>query len=55
MLGFGVHPIGVILIAGLCGLGFYHRQTFPATAASDDRKSSSLKPLTWILVIAALV
>ncbi|MHB8908594.1 MAG: chromate efflux transporter [Syntrophales bacterium] len=55
MFGFGVHPIGVILIAGLCGLGFYHRQNAPATAASDDRKSYSLKPLAWILLIAALI
>ena len=54
MFGFGVHPIGVILIAGLCGLGFYHRQTFPAAAASGDRKPYSLKPLAWILLIAAL-
>ena len=54
MFGFGVHPIAVILIAGLCGLGFYHRQTFPAAAASGDRKSYSLKPLAWILLIAAL-
>ncbi len=54
MFGFGVHPIGVILIAGLCGLGLYHRQGFPPTAAADDRKSYSLKPLVWILLIAAL-
>ena len=54
MFGFGVHPIGVILIAGLCGLGFHYRQTFPAAAASDDRKSYSLKPLAWILLIVAL-
>ena len=54
MFGFGVHPTGVILIAGLCGLGFYHRQTFPAAAASGDRKPYSLKPLAWILLIAAL-
>lgn len=53
MFGFGVHPIGVILIAGLCGLGLYHQQTFPAIAASDNRKSYSLKPLVWILLIAA--
>ena len=54
MFGFGVHPIGVILAAGLCGLGFYHRQSFPPAAASDDRRSYSLKPLAWILLIAAL-
>ena len=54
MFGFGVHPIGVILIAGLCGLGFYHRQTFPAAAASSDRKPYSLKPLPVILLITAL-
>ncbi|OHE19332.1 MAG: hypothetical protein A2X95_05715, partial [Syntrophobacterales bacterium GWF2_56_9] len=54
MFGFGVHPIGVILIAGLCGLGFYHRQIFPAAVVSGDRKSYSLKPLAWILLIAAL-
>ncbi|PIV05969.1 MAG: hypothetical protein COS57_05905 [Syntrophobacterales bacterium CG03_land_8_20_14_0_80_58_14] len=54
MFGFGVHPIGVILIAGLCGLGFYHRQTFPAAAASGDQKPYSLKPLTVILLITAL-
>jgi len=54
MFGFGVHPIGVILIAGLCGLGFYHRQTFPAAAASGDRKRYSLKPLPVILLITAL-
>jgi len=54
MFGFGVHPIGVILIAGLCGLGFYHRQTFPAAAASGDQKSYSLKPLPVILLITAL-
>jgi chromate transporter len=54
MFGFGVHPIGVILIAGLCGLGFYYRQTFPAAVASNDQKSYSLKPLVWILLIAAL-
>lgn len=54
MFGFGVHPIGVILIAGLCGLGFYYRQTFPAAAASGNRKSYSLKPLVWILLITAL-
>jgi chromate transporter len=55
MFGFGVHPIGVILIAGLCGLGFYHRQSAPPAAASDDRRSYSLKPLAWILLIAALI
>ena len=54
MFGFGVHPIGVILIAGLCGLGFYHRQTFPADAASGDWKPYSLKPLPVILLITAL-
>ena len=54
MFGFGVHPIGVILIAGLCGLGFYHRQTFPAAAASGDRKRYSLKSLPVILLITAL-
>ena len=54
MFYFGFHPIGVILIAGLCGLGFYHRQTFPAAAASDGRKSYSLKPLAWILLIVVL-
>ena len=54
MFGFGVQPIGVILIAGLCGLGLYHRQSVPATAASDDRKSYSLKPLAWILLIVAV-
>jgi chromate transporter len=54
MFGFGIHPIGVILMAGLCGLGLYHRQTFPAAAVSGDRKSYSLKPLAWILLIAAL-
>jgi chromate transporter len=54
MFGFGVHPIGVILIAGLCGLGFYHRQTFPAAAASGDQKPYSLKPLPVILLITAL-
>jgi len=53
MFGFGVHPIGVILTAGLCGLGFYHRQTFPAADASGDQKPYSLKPLAWILLIAA--
>jgi chromate transporter len=55
MFGFGVHPIGVILMAGLCGLGLYHRQTFPATATSGDTKPYSLKPLAWILLIAVLV
>jgi len=54
MFGFGVHPIGVILVACLFGLGFYHRQTFPAAAASDRRDSYSLKPLAWILLIAVL-
>ena len=54
MFGFGVHPIGVILMAGLCGLGLYHRQTFPAAAASGDTQPYSLKPLAWILLIAAL-
>lgn len=54
MFGFGVHPIGVILMAGLFGLGLYHRETFPAGAASDGRSSYSLKPLLWILVVAAL-
>ena len=54
MFGFGVHPIGVILIAGLFGLGFYHRQSAPPATASDDLRSYSLKPLAWILLIAAL-
>jgi chromate transporter len=54
MFGFGVHPIGVILVAGLCGLGFYHRQGLPPPAAHDGGKSYSLKPLAWILLIAAL-
>jgi chromate transporter len=54
MFGFGFHPIGVILIAGLYGSGFYHRQTFPTAAVSDDRKSYSLKPLAWILLTAIL-
>ncbi len=54
MFGFGVHPIGVILIAALCGLGLYHRQGFPLAAAHDDGKSYSLKPLAWILLIAVL-
>jgi chromate transporter len=55
MFGFGVHPVGVILIAGLCGLGFYHRQSFSPAVASDDWEPYSLKPLAWILMIAALV
>jgi chromate transporter len=54
MFGFGVHPIGVILIAGLGGLGLYHRQTFPAAAAAGGRSSYSLKPLAGILLVAAL-
>ena len=54
MFGFGIHPIGVILTAGLCGLGLYHRQTFPAVAASDDQNSYSLKPLACILLVAVL-
>lgn len=53
MFGFGVHPIGVILMAGLCGLGLYHRQSFPAAVASDGGKAYSQKPLVWILLIAA--
>jgi chromate transporter len=55
MFGFGIHPIGVILIAGLCGLGFYHRQTFPAAVVSGDQKPYSLRPLPVILLITALV
>jgi chromate transporter len=54
MFGFGVNPIGVILIAGLCGLGLYHRQTFPAAVDSDNRKPYSLKPLVVIVLVAAL-
>ena len=54
MFGFGVHPIEVILFAGLCGLGLYHRQIFPAAEASDDREPYSLKPLPVILLITAL-
>jgi chromate transporter len=54
MFGFNFHPIGVILIAGLCGLGFYHRQTFPIASGSGDRKPYSLKPLLVILLVAAL-
>jgi chromate transporter len=54
MFGFGLHPIGVILIAALCGLGLYLRQGFTPAAASDNRRSYSLKPLAWILLIAAL-
>jgi chromate transporter len=54
MFGFGVNPIVVILVAGLCGLGLYHRQTFPAAAASDGRNSYSLKPLAWIISITVL-
>jgi chromate transporter len=55
MFGFGFNPIGVILISGLCGLGLYHRQTFPAAAVSGDSKPYSLTPLAWILFIAILV
>ena len=54
MFGFGIHPIVAILTAGLCGLGFYHRQTFPVTAAADGTDSYSLKPLIWILLAVAL-
>ena len=55
MFGFGVHPIGVILAAGLCGLGFYHRQSFPPAVVSGDQKPYSLRPLPVILLITALV
>jgi chromate transporter len=53
MFGFGFHPIGAILIAGLCGLGFYHRQPFPAVASSGGRKPYSLRPLFVTLLVAA--
>jgi hypothetical protein len=42
MFGFGIHPIGAILIAGLCGLGFYYLQTFPAAAGSATFGRSAL-------------
>ncbi|MDA8126206.1 MAG: chromate efflux transporter [Deltaproteobacteria bacterium] len=51
LFGMNVHPIAAILLAGLCGLGFYHRQTFPVAASSDDAKPYSLKPLQAILIV----
>ncbi|MBW6485856.1 MAG: chromate efflux transporter [Syntrophobacterales bacterium] len=53
MFGFGVHPIGVILLSGLFGLGFYYRQTFPTKATFDGQNSFSPKPLAWIILVAA--
>ncbi len=54
MFGFGVPPICVILVSGLCGLGLYHRQTFPTLAAAGGGSPYSLKPLVWILLVAVL-
>ena len=55
MFGFSFHPIGVILIAALCGLGLYHRQTFPASEHTDSGSSYSLRSLPVILVVAAVL
>jgi len=55
MFGFGINPIGVIMFAGLCGLGLHYRQPVQGAAASDGRNSYSLKPLAWILLVAASV
>jgi chromate transporter len=54
MFGLGSHPIFVILISGLYGLGLYHRHTFPAAATAGGRNAYSLKPLAWILLFAVL-
>jgi chromate transporter len=45
MFGFGINPIGVVLMAGLCGLGLYYNQSLSSSAASDIQKSYPLKPL----------
>lgn len=55
MFGLSFPPIGVIVIAGLCGLGLYHRQTFPASERPDGGSTYSLRSLPAILVVAALL
>jgi len=55
MFGFGLHPIAVIAMSGLFGLGFYLRQPVPAAGESSCRDSYSLKPLAATLAVAAAV
>jgi len=53
MFGFGLHPIAVIAMSGLFGLGFYLRQPAPAAGGSGCGDSYSLKPLAATLAVAA--
>jgi chromate transporter len=54
MFAFGVHPICVILLSGLFGLGFYYRKSVPVAETTDIRNVYSRKPLAGILLAAAL-
>ena len=55
MFAFAVHPIYVIVLSGLCGLGFYYRQSVPVAETADSRNIYSLKPLAGILLAAASI
>jgi chromate transporter len=54
MFAFGVHPTCVILLSGLCGLGFYYRKSVPVEETTDIRNVYSREPLAGILLAAAL-
>ena len=55
MFGFGYHPIGAILIAGLCGLGFYYHEQFSTVASLGGQNSYSLRPLFVTLLVAVAI
>lgn len=54
MLGFGVNPIMVILLAALLGLMLYNRQTLFQQTIDSGSKYCFLKPVLLISTIAAI-
>jgi chromate transporter len=54
MFGLGVHPILVILLAALCGLGLRDKRPLSDVGVDSVEKPYSMKPLLAILLLTAV-
>jgi chromate transporter len=54
MFGFGIHPVPVILIAALCGVGLEKKQPASRVEVVYEKKPSDLKWPLFVLLLAAI-
>jgi chromate transporter len=55
MFGFGVHPILVIVVAALCGVGIRDKRPLSDAGVGSVEKPYSMKPLLVILLSTAVI